>query len=221
MKADLHVHSSFSEDGKEDVESILRECAERGLGAVAITDHNSLEGSQEAVKKNSYGLIIVPGEEITTARGGHILAYNIREPIPKGLPVEETIAMIHAQGGLAVLAHPFRIWSGLGGNVARSAPFDAIEVQNGRSLSGSNRRALAIARHRGLGLVGGSDSHSIITLGKCYTIIDDGCRTASDLVEAIRSGRSRIGGEGRTVLESIRYGLGSIARWMRRGFRRL
>ncbi len=221
MKADLHVHSSFSDDGQDEVAAILRECAKRGLGAVSITDHNSLAGSEEALRKNSYGLIILPGEEITTAKGGHILAYNIKEPIPKGLSVEETIALIRAQGGVAVVAHPFRIWSGLGEKVARSAPFDAVEVQNGRSLSGGNRKAFALAKERNLGMVGGSDSHSILTIGKSYTIFDDNCRNAHDLAEAIVRGESKPGGESRTLFGSFRYGLVTIGRWAGRGFRRL
>ncbi len=48
-----------------------------------------------------------------TTSEGHLLAYGINGPVPKGLPVQETIDLVHNGGGIAVAAHPYRAWSGL------------------------------------------------------------------------------------------------------------
>ena len=82
MKADLHVHSCFSEDGVSTPEEILARAKELGFGCIAITDHNSFE-SFELVKGYD-DIIFVPGEEVGSAEG-HIVALGIDREIPKHL----------------------------------------------------------------------------------------------------------------------------------------
>ena len=43
MIADLHVHTNYSNDGKSTPQQVIDACIERGIGCVAITDHNSFE----------------------------------------------------------------------------------------------------------------------------------------------------------------------------------
>lgn len=217
MKGDLHVHSDHSGDGHQSVEDIVRLCKERGMGVVTITDHNTLEGCKTAKVD---GLIFLQGLEVTSA-GGHILAYLVSEPVPRDRSVEETIDLIHGQGGIAVAPHPYRWWSGLKEGNVRGKRFDALETLNGRSLRGSNERAARLAQEMGVGVIGGSDAHVIDHLGRAYTEFPDDCQSPEDLVKAIKDRRTTVGGNSRSVTESFSYGTRSIGRWTRRGFKRL
>jgi hypothetical protein len=49
---------------------------------------------------------VVIGEEVSTLNG-HLLALYLQERVPPGMPADLTIELVHAQGGLAVAAHPF------------------------------------------------------------------------------------------------------------------
>jgi len=61
---DLHTHTSFS-DGSQTPTELVAEAAQRGLAAVAVTDHDTVEGLAEAVAAGErYGVRVVPGVEI-------------------------------------------------------------------------------------------------------------------------------------------------------------
>ncbi len=221
MRVDMHVHSSHSDDGRQSVEEIVHRCVALGIHAVSITDHNSLRGSMDALRLKIEGCLIIPGMEVTTAPGGHFLAYNIGEEVPRGLPVQEAIDLVHRQGGIAVAAHPYRIWSGLGEKAVRRANFDAVEVLNSRSLRSSNRRAKALAQSLGIGMTGGSDAHNTGQIGAALTLVPDDCGSAEDVIRAVTSRKSSTEGCNRALLQSFGYGAISIGRWCKRGFRRL
>jgi predicted metal-dependent phosphoesterase TrpH len=75
---DLHTHSAVS-DGTETPTQLIRAAVEAGLGTVAITDHDSTAGWQEAFAAASgTGLTVIPGMELSTNHGAasvHMLAY--------------------------------------------------------------------------------------------------------------------------------------------------
>ncbi|CAN5285080.1 PHP domain-containing protein [soil metagenome] len=75
---DLHTHSSVS-DGTETPTQLVAAAVESGLGAVAITDHDSTAGWSEAFAAASgTGLMVIPGMELSTNFGPasvHMLAY--------------------------------------------------------------------------------------------------------------------------------------------------
>jgi predicted metal-dependent phosphoesterase TrpH len=104
-KADLHVHSRYS-DGYATVERIL-EYTERqtDLDVIAITDHDCIDGALRAAElaaKRCYRFQVMTGAEIST-RDGHLLALNIRALVPAALSMAETIQAVHEQGGLAIV----------------------------------------------------------------------------------------------------------------------
>lgn len=88
---DLHTHSSVS-DGTETPTLLIRSAVEAGLGTVAITDHDSTAGWQEAFEAAAgTGLTVVPGMELSTNYGPasvHMLAY-LFDPLDAGI-VSET-----------------------------------------------------------------------------------------------------------------------------------
>jgi len=220
MRADIHIHSVHSGDCKLAVTDIIKRCRTLGFGAVAVVDHNSFIGSEEALALDDRDIIVLPGMEITTA-AGHVLAYHVTEAVEKDLSVEETIDRIHGLAGIAVAPHPYRIWSGLGRNEVVKGNFDAVEVMNARSLRGSNERAQALARSLDRPETGGSDAHSSDHIGKALTVFPDSCGSADDLVKAILKKQTTAEGSSRTALGSVGYGLKCISEWAGRGFRRL
>lgn len=220
MKFDLHVHSSHSGDSKNQIEEVLDACARRGLSGVAIMDHNSLEGSRYALSLKREDLLIIPGMEISSAKG-HILAYNIHEEVPRELEVAETIDLIRAQGGIAVAAHPYRMWSGLGEEVTLANDFDAIEIHNGRSTHGHNDLAAKLAVRMCKPFTAGSDSHEPSTVGKAYFVTAKDCHTVEDVVREVLSGQGSTGGKHRPKADSISYGVKCIGEWFGRGFKKM
>lgn len=176
MFIDLHCHTTFSHgtkilyDGVNTPEEMVLRAKSLGLGAIAITDHNTMNGIPFARKAALNDLLIVPGEEITSA-GGHILAIGINESIKPGLQIEETVDRIHEQGGVAIASHPFDIRrEGLRYNAYKC---DAVEVFNAMNLDRiSNNKCIRFAQKKGLTGVAGSDAHSVDMLGNGLTKCD-------------------------------------------------
>lgn len=220
MKADLHIHTHLSGDNKQKLEEIFEAARRLGLAAIAIADHNTIQGGLEAKKIAPKGMIVVPAVEITTAEG-HVLAYNVLEDVPRERGVAETIELIHERGGIAVAAHPYRLWSGLGSKVILRNHFDGIEVMNARNTKGGNSKAFKLAQKAHLPMTGGSDAHRPENIGEALTIFPDDCYTAEDLIKAIMEDRTYVEGRGRGRKETIRYGSKSISQWLDRGMRRL
>jgi len=141
-----------------------------GLNAVAVTDHNRVEGALKIAKETDF--LIIPGIEVTSA-DGHIVGLNLKEIIPRGLSAVETINRIHTAGGVAVACHPYVLFKGcLGNNVC--AEFDAIEIINARAFpfKRSVKKATEAAEHFKLSRVAGTDAHYGPQIGYGYTVID-------------------------------------------------
>ncbi len=220
MRADLHIHSFHSKDNHQTTQEIFKAAKRKGLGAIAITDHNTTTGAKEASRLAPAGLIVLPGIEVTSA-DGHILALNVEQEIPRDLTALETIDQIHAMGGIAVAAHPCRVWSGLKESTIRKSPFDAIEAINGRNTRRNNHRVLNFALELGIPMIAGSDAHSPANIGAAVTVFPDSVQSREDMIRAIVGNQVLVEGSGRGTKETFSYGGRSIGRWMRRGMRRL
>lgn len=155
-KFDLHVHSAASHDGRMSLDEIARLAKAAGLNGVAVCDHDTVLTD---VLPNTE-VLLIPGAEFSTEYG-HLLGLFLNAPIPK-MPFADTVAAIHAQGGLAVLAHPFAR-SRDGARLAGIAPLlDGIEVWNGRAdrkIGDANALARAFADAGSLRPFAGSDAH--------------------------------------------------------------
>lgn len=79
-RGDLHTHTQAS-DGMQAPAENVRLAYEKGLAAVAITDHDTVSGVAEALEAGKrYGITVIPGVEISTRAGGkeiHVLGYYI------------------------------------------------------------------------------------------------------------------------------------------------
>jgi predicted metal-dependent phosphoesterase TrpH len=185
LKIDLHVHTCYSSDGITTPREVVAYSRRRGLDGVAITDHDTVAGALRLLGK--VDLVIIPGIEITTL-GGHILALNIKKPIPSNLRISETIQRIHVAGGIAVWAHPVTLLKGLR-STDTNLDFDAIEVINSSnfpfSLTTHLSRKLAVRLNRPQ--IAGSDAHYGPEIGFAYTIIDAD-PDVDEIVHAIEKG---------------------------------
>jgi predicted metal-dependent phosphoesterase TrpH/glycosyltransferase involved in cell wall biosynthesis len=162
IHVDLHMHTNHSHDCATPVDKLLETAKERGLGAIAVTDHNEVSGALEA-RERANGIKVIVAEEVKTADQGEVIGLFIEEKIPRGLTLQETIAAIRAQGGLVYVPHPF--------DRMHSVPdyehlldvvedIDAIEVFNPRvAFSAFNEEAARFAAKYRIVAGAGSDSH--------------------------------------------------------------
>lgn len=218
---DLHVHTNVSRDGESSVEEILQRAEEAGLDAIAITDHDSVDGAKRAMACNS-NIIVIPGIEVST-RQGHLIVLGVTEVIPSGLDVGETIALAHDLGAVLILPHPFHMWRH---GVARKkrAPMllvDAVEVFNSRYIVGSaNGKAARMAKRLGKPCVGGSDAHNARFVGFGRTFVDAEPNVAA-ILQAIRDGKVSCGGRKTPIRTYTRQSLRSTWRRIKRFTRKI
>jgi predicted metal-dependent phosphoesterase TrpH len=170
VKADLHVHTIYSRDSLITPKDLVFYAKKRGLTAVAITDHNTIEGTLKIAKETDF--LIIPGIEVSS-RNGHIVGLNLQEPVEKGLSADETVDKIHEAGGIAVACHPFALFKGSLGKHT-NAKFDAIETINASAFlfNRCTKKAQEIADRFGLSRVAGTDAHYGPAIGYAYTLID-------------------------------------------------
>jgi predicted metal-dependent phosphoesterase TrpH/glycosyltransferase involved in cell wall biosynthesis len=106
IDVDLHMHTDHSYDCATPVEVLLATARERGLGAIAVTEHNEISGALAAAAAAD-GIKVIVGEEVKTASQGEVIGLFISEKIERGMSLAETVAEIKRQGGLVYVPHPF------------------------------------------------------------------------------------------------------------------
>jgi len=199
IRVDPHVHTDASYDAEGSVHEVLGYCHNSSLDAVAITDHDTTVAAREALEQQDrYDVTVVPGVEISTA-DGHLLALGVVDRPPIGRSLAESVRWVRAEGGVAVVPHPFQV-SRHGVRKRDFVPCDGIEVFNAWSMTGiQNRRAEAFASERDCPALGGSDAHDPSMIGQGYTEIEvtlsDGELTPVRILDGIRAGRTRAVGD--------------------------
>ncbi len=192
---DMHYHTRFS-DSYTRISTVMRKARKKKMG-VAITDHNAIEGCVKA-SANNMGIMIIPGIEISSSDGPHILLYfyTIDElgefykkhikPNKQGNPymavklsVEEILNRTRDFSCMRVAAHPYGFAianQGLSKSVKKHYidesvfdDIDSMEVICGGMTRRLNRKAEKRAGELEKGFTGGSDGHTIFELGKVVT----------------------------------------------------
>ncbi|HEX6739113.1 MAG TPA: hypothetical protein VF310_12615, partial [Vicinamibacteria bacterium] len=177
IAADFHVHSFFG-DGALAPWDLAGEARRRGLSAFALTNHNRVGAAHLArwLSRRRGGPIVLVGEEVTHP-GHHLIAVGIETVIPPSDSAAETIDLIHAQGGVAIAAHPHaRFWPDLDDaalarldGAERAHPLIFARVHEAHELGEFWDRAAA--RGRRLAPIGSSDFHATQGLGLCRTYV--------------------------------------------------
>lgn len=193
MFIDVHMHEmTYSKDSFLKLDEIVRIAREKGLGAVCITDHDSMgvkELAKEYTKKTGFPVFV--GIEFYSLQGD-IVAFGIEEYPEKRIPAQEFIDMVKAQGGVCFAAHPFRNnRRGLEEHLLEVRGLDGLEVLNGSTSEEACRKAAEYAGRLGLFTLGASDCHVPEKVGVCATYFPEEIRTFDEFLTAFRKGNMK------------------------------
>jgi predicted metal-dependent phosphoesterase TrpH len=222
MRFDLHVHSIHSRDGSATPSEIIKQAVKHGIDGLAVTDHNTPEGSNQARSEAAgmKGFVVVRGIEVS-AKEGHVLVYGTGEPVPAGIAASEVARIARERGAIAVAAHPYRLWTGLGENVVRKVDFAAVEGLNSSSDKNGNARARKLAAELRKPMTGGSDAHALGMVGAGLTVFDGPMESEDQALDAISKGLCRPEGMSASPAMGLRNTLGNFTGWLGRGMKRM
>ena len=188
LKVEFHCHTNASRDSLTRVDELVATARQRGIGRLMVTDHNTIKGALEARRLDPE--LVVVGEEILTL-DGELLAYYVKEEIPRGLPPEDAIRSLRQQGAFISVPHPFdrrRHGWALADLVKIFPLVDAIEVFNSRSqLPLFNHQAAEFAKAHSLAVTVGSDAHTPDEIGRSNLMLPY-FSNADELRTVIRQG---------------------------------
>ena len=170
LRADLHIHTEYSLDCNTSLEKVIRRCLETGINCVAIADHGTVGGALKMQSLAPFPVIVA--EEILTPHG-EIMGMFLKEGIPSGLSIEQTVSRIKAQDALVCIPHPFdRLRrSALNSNIIEELveQIDIIEVFNARSLIHQpSTKAQVFTEKYDICQSAGSDAHTVYEIGNAY-----------------------------------------------------
>jgi len=206
LSGDFHVHASPG-DGALAPWMLRDEAARAGLDVIAVTNHNQSFTGRLAnrVGEAGDGPLMLAGEEITNLRY-HMIAVGIERTVNGArLSAVDAIAEVHAQGGVAIAAHPsprFRAYD----DDATVALLDGAEAMHSdvhRDQAFRSELEAFYARARrvnpDIAAIGSSDFHAMPpVIGRCRTYLFVRERTKAGVLDAIRSGRAlAVDGDGR------------------------
>jgi predicted metal-dependent phosphoesterase TrpH len=178
---------------------------------VTITDHDSIDGCLEVLDRLGELEDFITGEEVSATfpefnHTVHIGVYGLNEAQHREIQrlrsnAEELIAYLRQQNLLFDLNHFYHDFAD-SARVQRftermSELFDVFEVRNGTQERDHNNLIASLVEAlreggRAVGIIGGSDSHTLRRLGRTYTVCPAADR--EEFIEAIRSGRSQVCG---------------------------
>ncbi len=183
IRIDPHVHTLAS-DGIDDVELMIKAAIVRGLDAVGIADHERMDAAaagKAIAEGHGWPIEVIVAEEVST-RGGHLLGLYMHKRIRPWHSLKDSIAMVHEQGGLAILAHPLPPYPLCASERSIRKLMDEPDpIFHPDGMEGFNpttarmhwsRKAPALAEELGIAATGGSDAHRASNVGSTVTIIE-------------------------------------------------
>ncbi len=222
---DLHVHSRYS-DGFNGIAAIADRVRRLGIG-VAITDHNAIGGAVEIAGYTD--IFSIPGIEITSKEGAHLLAYFYTiedlvsfyesELLPylgkevmssAGMTMESIIACARKYKVVLVFPHPYcTAYTGVcnpvfsaGRQESLMSQVDGVEVINAGNIHRWNLESTVLGFNLDIGLTGGSDGHNLFQLGRAVTYAACDPNRAAFL-DAIRQKRTWVIGKEVNLLRKV------------------
>ncbi len=214
---DPHFHTHYS-DGFNSVDAIVKRALKLNIG-IAITDHNDIRGAVELNKCKS--LLNIPGIEITSREGTHILIYfydlkslktfyksdvrpNMGHDIMSStaLEMETIIERARRFESIIVFPHPYSAtFTGIHNSYFPEKRLDqlfrmvdGVEVINAENLNKWNLRSALLGFNLDIGITGGSDGHRLAQMGKavCYAACEKKRRV---FLDAIKNKQTKVVGK--------------------------
>jgi predicted metal-dependent phosphoesterase TrpH len=207
MRCDLHVHSRFSgrctvpvlrhfvDESHSEPEEVYAQARRRGMDLVTLTDHDTITGALAIAGRPDTFI----SEEVTCwlpdGRQLHLGVYDLDEDQHERIAARrsdaEALFACLAEQRLAVsLNHPF---SALTGHRRVSdlelgfANVSLVEGRNGMLPAGTNEAGAAAALREGLGMMGGSDAHTLRSVARAFTVVP-GARNRNEFLAGLRRG---------------------------------
>ena len=204
---DSHIHSEYSPDSNSKIDDILETAQKRDIDIIAISDHNTVDGTSEVMAKTrNTDILAIPSIEVSSTLG-HILGFGCEENIPRDLSPQETIDRIHDLGGLAIIPHPYCFYRhGLLCKIDyKELKIDAIETKNARFIVGyCNGKAKNLSKKENIPELGASDAHYWKFVGDCYSLIDAE-KDIDSVLKSIKKGKTKACGKGTSNVLLSKY----------------
>lgn len=191
MKIDLHCHTYYSHDAISSPEQLIKQALKNGLDGIAITDHETTAGWDEAIKAGEkLKAKIILGEEIKTNQGDILALFITKQIDGKNKDPKWVINEIKKQGGLAIIPHPYHFPESFKDSLDNYLDLiDGIEVFNSRlPFSFSDKKAFDFAQKNNLIMTSGSDAHYYRGVGKAYTECE--ANTLEEFKKALQNKKS-------------------------------
>ncbi len=204
VRCDLHVHSVHSgpatlpgigEIGREShsaPEDVYETARRRGMDLVTLTDHDSIDGALVLRSRPETFL----SEEVTGLAGGggevHLGVFDITEVQHQAIQgrrrdLEALLAYLAEERIPAAVNHPFAGFTNVRDPAVIIRAMDGatlVETRNGAAPAFANARARGAARRLGRRQIGGSDAHTLASVGRAFTCVPG--RTREDFLEGLR-----------------------------------
>jgi len=195
LSGDFHVHA-FPGDGSLAPWDLAREAWREGLDVIAITNHNQMLAAHLAARlPETTGVMVLPGEEVTTP-DFHMAAVGLTSTVDWHGTMAGVAAAVHAQGGVAIGAHPARQFM----TAFDDAAFAALDgIERGHPMMefrSADRAGIADVFARAVRVkpsiapIGSTDFHFTAVIGLCRTYLFVRDKTPAGVLDAIRSGRT-------------------------------
>ncbi len=223
---DMHFHTVWS-DGTSTVDEIADRARSLGIG-VSITDHNEIKGAVEMDRHKD--VMSIPGIELTSREGTHILVYFYTindlkrffhdDVMPYrgatvmsslSITVEEIIQKAGMHKSLVIFPHPHSAaYTGICNQSYSVSELnrlmslvDGVEVINSENLKRWNMKSALLGFNLDRSITGGSDGHTLGQLGAAVTYAD--CpKNAGVFLDAVKKKKARVVGKETQILRKIR-----------------
>ncbi len=222
---DMHFHSHYS-DGHDAIPEIAAQAYALGIG-IAVTDHNEIRGAMEMAEYKE--LLSIPGIEVTSAEGSHLLVYfycprdlehfYLSAVLPfmgadvmssTSREMEALIEAARAYPAVVVLPHPYSAaYSGIHNSYFSDerlqniyAMVDGVEVINAENMNKWNLKSTVLGFNLAKGVTGGSDGHRLSQMGKSVTLSAK-APTREAFLDALKAGQTKVVGKEIDLLRKV------------------
>lgn len=204
MIIDLHVHTTLgSDDSLIEPDALIEIAKSQRLDGVCVTEHGNQrpKGLEELAARHNF--LVMGGIEAGT-EWGDLLIFGL-DGFPRRLyRARDLCRFVRENGGVMVLAHPFRQELSPRPGVRAAAItveeacqrevlqfVDAVEVANGFATDEDVRFSRDVCARLGMKGTGGSDAHAVQEIGFCVTLFDHDLWSEEDLLAELRRGSFR------------------------------